>query len=139
AFPGSIYHGQRDSFIAKYDSAGQLLFAQNYGTAGDDLFLDIGGAASQQGLSVVGTSSDKFGNEPKGGLDLIVGSYNSEGQVRRLNQFGGLLDNVGTTLSMSDREIIVGGYTRDSFNEAVLAGGEDAFLAYMKNASAIDF
>jgi hypothetical protein len=131
--------GSSDAFIVRIDAAGQREISRSIGSAGRDVFLDAVGVGRTTQLVVTGFSTGQFEDVILGGRDAIVGSYNREGFVQRLDQYGNELDNVGTRVQFLDRALVVGGYTSGPVRTSLLsAGGEDVFLTYHMNASAVD-
>lgn len=136
AIGGSTSQGQTDAFIAKFDSAGQLLLATNIGSSGNDAF--VAAAGNGQNLEVAGYSDAKYEEVHMGGKDVIVASYNREAQIRRAEQFGNVFDNQATSMALLGNDLAVGGHTQGSLMDKTARGGQDAFLAYMQSASSVD-
>ena len=107
-------NGWIDTFIAKYDTSGNCIWAINMGGEYDDYCYSI---ALDENGKIYGTGS--FGrladfnptNEeniltPSGISDLYIASYNPDGNYNWAMQIGSELDEVGFSLDVDDFGII---------------------------------
>ncbi len=137
-FNDFINLGGTDGLIALFTREGELEAGRLYGTAGDDGLND---AVIDANFNVFSPGFTGFESEigaSGGGLDYLALSISDDMTLRRVNQFGGSLDQVGTAASRMTRGFFTGGYTRGQFFLEPNAGGEDAFVAYQQSASAIE-
>jgi hypothetical protein len=120
--PGGIYP---DMFVAKYDSSGNVLWAN--GTSTDyyagcwKIAIDRSGNSYIVG-DFVGNSID-FGsvsltNSANGSEDIFVVSYNTAGSLRWVKQAGGIGDDEALTVSSDNAGsiYIAGAFSSQAFN-----------------------
>ena len=65
--------GTFDVFVRRYDRAGKVIWATQFGTTGADLGMDV--AADATGFTVVGHTNGPLGGAAQGELDLFVRRY----------------------------------------------------------------
>jgi hypothetical protein len=65
--------GTSDVFVRRYDLAGEVIWASQFGTSDADLGMDV--AADAAGFTVVGHTSGSLGGAAQGELDLFVRRY----------------------------------------------------------------
>ena len=88
AFAGDENLGPYDMFLRRYDRDGSLIWARQFGTAGDDFFDAV--AVKRGGVFVSGYTGGELGGQPNGGdLDAFIRRYDYEGNVVWTRQFGG--------------------------------------------------
>ncbi len=149
AFGGTnlISTGAHDMFLAKYDSAGNLLWATSAGGANDDIGLHV--AVDGSGNSIVtgyfrnlcsfGTTNLNSGSATYS--DSYVAKYNSNGQLLWVRQIGGSTYDSGyVAVPDSGGDIYATGYfnTSASINGTVLSGASDeVYLAKFNSAGTL--
>ncbi|MCL2032123.1 MAG: hypothetical protein FWG96_02475 [Methanomassiliicoccaceae archaeon] len=86
-------NGSIDALIMKFDSAGNVLWASNYGGTGTDTFASVT-ATIDGGFVAVGNSQSPFSGSGwsvgnNGWADLIIFKFDSAGNVLWANNYGG--------------------------------------------------
>ena len=129
ALPGQISSGRDDAFICKFDSSGNLLWTQQFGTGGNDLAQGVAVDASGDAL-VVGYTSGIFpGQTYYGGQDAFVCKFNGSGDNLWTTQFGSNNDDTAQSLSVdTSGNAFVVGYTDGTFPGQTSSGGQDSFV-----------
>lgn len=120
--------GSYDAWVAKYDSDGNQLWLEQFGTAGDDAALGV--AVDDLGnYYLTGyTNGNLSGEGNAGSFDAWVAKYDSDGNQLWLEQFGTAeLDNV-YGISVSGNDVFVTGATEGSLGDTN-AGSFDAWIA----------
>lgn len=131
--------GNRDLFIAKYDSTGKLIWFRVMGTREHDIAyqIEVDSKGDNIFIGTIGDSSSHVGSNVVQGLDnndIVVAKHSSEGIPIWTRIFGGLGTNSGTAV-VSDNEdnLIVTGWFhgRAYFDNIsfVPAGRGDVFIA----------
>ena len=82
---GSIL-GPRDAWLAKFDSNGNELWRQQFGTAGVETAWALANDGSN--IYVVGDTSGDLGNSNQGGRDVYLAKFDSDGNQLWNRQFG---------------------------------------------------
>ncbi|NOK03842.1 hypothetical protein HNV27_19955 [Myxococcus xanthus] len=108
--------GGQDAFIARYDTAGNLQWVRQFGTAQTDRATAV--AADADGnVYVAGTtfgSLDFYTNA--GGMDYFIAKYDAAGNRLWLRQNGTQMDDFATGLAISAPDkLFFTGYTGGSF------------------------
>ncbi|MBU7583104.1 MAG: SBBP repeat-containing protein [Nostoc sp. TH1S01] len=79
--------GDRDAWVSKYDSNGNLLWSKQFGTSGAELVFDI--ATYGNNVYVTGNTTGALGdNTNQGGVDVFLAKYDSDGNQEWIKQFG---------------------------------------------------
>ncbi len=65
--------GTFDVFVRRYDRAGKVVWATQFGTSAEDMGMDV--AADAAGFTIVGHTNGSLGGPGKGDLDLLVRRY----------------------------------------------------------------
>ncbi len=65
--------GTFDVFVRRYDRAGKVVWATQFGTSAEDMGMDV--AADAAGFTIVGHTNGSLGGPGKGDLDLFVRRY----------------------------------------------------------------
>ena len=127
-FAGGIF----DIFVAKYDTDGQQLWVQQYGTSTDDapggLFVDPRGDVYVTGS----TAGALDGATPLGGVDVFITKLDANGSRLWTQLYGtedhdiGFLTPAGAAMDASGH-IVMAGNTRGALVEPPL-GDTDAFV-----------
>ncbi len=121
--------GGWDSYVLKYDSAGNVLWARQFGTSADDHSSDV--AADAQGnVYVVGDTWGAFpGQVSAGASDAFIRKYDSAGNVIWTSQFGsGSTDYALGVAVDSQGDVLVVGGTGAGLPGQTSAGYGDAFV-----------
>lgn len=127
---GGINAGSYDTWIAKYNSQGDRLWVEQFGTSGDDGSF-VGGMEidSSDNIFTVGYTNRNLGGDNAGAYDAWVAKYDSEGNQLWLEQFGTSELDYATDVS-ADRfgNLYVTGFTEGSLGDTN-AGSVDAWVA----------
>lgn len=147
---GNVYSGGRtdgsigganvggvDTFLAKQDAAGNLLWTRQYGTTGDDTRADMW--VDPQGnvyRAIVTTGS--LGGAHLGVQDIVVAKFDPNGNVVWATQVGTSGDDNASGGIWGDAQgnLYVTGYTTGSWG-GVNAGGQDAFVIKLSPPAAL--
>ncbi len=125
---GGANAGSHDTWLARYDSAGNLLWIRQIGTADADYLL----AATSDGTSgvcVTGYTGGSLGNPSAGGIDAWLARYDNAGNQLWIRQLGTSFDDYATAAaSDGSGSLFVGGWTTGSLGGQT-AGNADAWLA----------
>ena len=140
--------GDSSAFIAKYSSAGALVWVKNFGTTGNNSGFSIV-YSSEGGIIVTGSFDGTADFNPggtastltsAGGPDIFVCYYDAQGTFRWVKGFGGTGYDVGHNLTQADDgTICVTGYfsntvdfdTTESTCIFTSNGSTDAFILKM--------
>ncbi|MGD9125784.1 MAG: SBBP repeat-containing protein [Planctomycetia bacterium] len=122
--------GGADAFVRKYNENGQLLWARQWGTTGEDEGTDIAIDASGN-IYLLGTTEGEMAGPNAGGLDVFVRKYDSTGDLAWTKQFGTVGDDTGRRLMVDNLgNIYFTGYTSGNFaGPGTHMGENDIFLA----------
>ncbi|HUG68126.1 MAG TPA: SBBP repeat-containing protein [Pirellulaceae bacterium] len=120
--------GDNDAYVAKYDSAGNLLWLTQLGT---DQYENLEGLALYNGdVYVSGITEGVFpGEVSAGGSDALVVKLNSSGVVQWARQFGTASYDWANELAVDATGIYVTGLTGGALPGQTNQGSSDAFLA----------
>ena len=129
---GNTQSGNFDYLLAKYDSAGNLLWLKQSGvasqiTTGLAVVLDSSGNPIMTGITTAGL----HGNSQNGANDYYITKYDTNGTLIWLEQVGVASKDTGpmsVTLDSADN-VLVTGYTNGSLAGNTLTGQYDAFIA----------
>jgi hypothetical protein len=144
-------HGDHDILLMRVTSEGTCDWAIGVGGTGPDEAHDL--AIDTNGdLLVTGFFSDTVDFDPgagatslisRGGTDIFVARYGSDGSFKNVSQFGGLGDDAGNALAIrTDGDIVAGGsFSGGAVFGSVLApltlisaGGLDYFVARLSTS-----
>lgn len=131
---GGTTAGGVDAFISKLDSAGDLLWSRQLGSAGADDSLSI--AVDGLGcLYVAGFTSGDLGGPNAGGVsDAFLSKFSSEGDLQWSRQLGTPVDDSASGVSADELgNVFVVGTSYGPLGGAS-AGGYDVFLAQYNSA-----
>ena len=136
-FGGNISNGNKDCFVSKFDTIGNLIWSFNIGGSADDelLGLDIDNATGN--IYVVGyggnsyfsfkgktgsdgNSTNPFYNQFSGGTDMIIACYKPNGELVWFHRDGGDGDDKGIDVSVSNGKVA---YTGSFYKEMEFGGG----------------
>jgi hypothetical protein len=125
------HKGAEDIFIARYSSDGKKQWLEQLGTKASDLGLGI--AVDNKGNAYITgcTQEDLKPMAHKGGEDIFIARYSSDGKKQWLEQLGTKATDVGLGIAAdSSGNIFVTGYTAGDFNdETKMKGPLSVFLA----------
>ncbi|MCC6390308.1 MAG: hypothetical protein IT167_06880 [Bryobacterales bacterium] len=125
AFPGQTNSGLADLFLRKYDSAGNLLWTRQYGTAGDDyagsLILD------GSSIYIAGYTTGSLEGPNAGNVDAVLVKFDRNGNLIWARQFGTSGTDYGYTVAVDGTGVYVAGETFGALTGQI-AGQGDAFL-----------
>ncbi|MGK7948927.1 MAG: SBBP repeat-containing protein [Xenococcaceae cyanobacterium] len=124
---GGSNAGSYDTWVAKYDSDGDRLWIDQFGTTGDDAALGIDVDELGNYYLTGYTDGDLTGEGNAGSYDAWVAKYDSDGNELWLQQFGtSELDNA-YEVSVSGDNVFVTGVTEGSLG-STNAGSYDAWI-----------
>lgn len=98
---GGSNAGSDDAFLAKYDSAGSLLWTQQFGTSGSDVSSDLM-ADGEGNVYVLGQSAAGL-NEGSGATSAFVRKYDSAGALLWTQQLESLVSPLRAGVSADGR------------------------------------
>jgi len=129
-FPGQINFGQHDSFIRKYDSAGNEMWTRQFGTGNQDEPLGVN-LDSTGNVYIAGRTTGFFpGQETYVDTDAFITKYDSSGSLLWAHQFGTPNEDIAWDVlanNETDRVYVVGN-TYGEFPGQINLGYADAFL-----------
>jgi len=120
--------GDRDAFLRKYDSNGEVVWTRQFGTAAYDLAYALT-ADTDGGIYVVGWTTGAFddGGGSAGSVDAFVRKYDADGKVVWTRQFGTATFDYGEAVTAGPGGIYVAGQTWGQF-VGTNTGVIDAFV-----------
>jgi hypothetical protein len=119
-FTESFGQGKKDAFLLKTDKDGKQEWFKTYGSAGNEVALDVIPRQDSSGFLVTGYT-DTLG---KGKDDIFVIKTDAQGNVVWEQTYGDTLnERPGGIIQTQDGNYVVGGYT-ESFG----ASGKDVYL-----------
>ncbi|MCA9662057.1 MAG: SBBP repeat-containing protein, partial [Myxococcales bacterium] len=126
---GGEWFGSGDSFVAKLDTDGAVLWIRQLGTPKSDsltdLALDANGAIFVTGL----TTGFLDGNPALGGLDVFVSKFTNDGVKEWTRQYGTASDDFGDGIALAgDGGFWLAGATRGEFGGNPVIGLIDVFI-----------
>lgn len=130
-FPGQTNYGQHDSFIRKYDSAGNEMWTRQFGTDNQEEPLGVN-LDSIGNVYIVGRITGFFpGQESYVDTDAFITRYNSTGELLWTRQFGTPDEDVAwdVLVDYEANRIYVVGYTYGEFPNQTNLGYGDGFLS----------
>lgn len=127
---GGTSAGSYDAWLAKYNSQGDRLWLEQFGTGGDDgLFIGGMEVDSNDNIFAIGYTDSNLGGDNVGSYDAWVAKYDSDGNQLWLEQFGTPELDYATdvTANIADN-LYVTGFTEGSLGD-INAGSVDAWVA----------
>ncbi|MBZ4401185.1 MULTISPECIES: SBBP repeat-containing protein [unclassified Myxococcus] len=130
--------GGQDGFLAKYDSAGNLLWVRQFGSPQSEVVRGVAADANND-VYVVGSTTGSFGATHAGSTDLFIVKYNSAGVQQWRKQMGTTgsesIYGVATSrLASGAINVYVVGYTDAAFDLQTHQGGQDAIVVKFDGA-----
>lgn len=122
--------GSADSFVAKYDSTGTLLWTRQFGTNTQDQMTSITVDASGNSIAA-GSISGVLSGQPSagGGYDLFMRKYDPSGNEIWTRRFGSASSEFALGVSIvGSGNVAVAGNTQGTLSGQTSAGGTDAFV-----------
>jgi hypothetical protein len=120
AFPGQTNSGLADIYLRKYDSAGNLLWTRQYGTAGDEYasYLALDGAF----IYVAGYTTGSVEGLNAGGVDAVLAKFDENGNLVWARQFGTSGTDYGYTVAVDGTGVYVAGETFGALTGQIAGG-----------------
>jgi len=116
--------GQRDIFVAKYDSAGERLWLRQYGTAGDEMCSGVAVDEETECFYAVGFSGGDMVGDYAGGQDAFVIQFDCDGTWLWGRSIGSSADDAANTVAADAEGCYVGGkagwYLGDSYIDGAM-------------------
>lgn len=106
---GSPLKSEKDAILAKYDSAGKLLWTKTLGAADDAIGYSL--AVSDDGkVAVAGSTTGRINADVKGGTDSFVTVYDAKGVEQWTRQSGTTLDDkaMGVAFDAAGNVVVAG-------------------------------
>jgi hypothetical protein len=135
---GSGNAGGNDAFLAKYDSAGTIVWTKQLGTSGSDIASGVAIDSSNNVYITGNTLGDLGGSGNAGGADAFLAKYDSAGNIvwtKQLRTIGN--DKAQGVAVDSNNNVYITGYTSGDLGGSGNAGVFDAFLAKYDSAGTI--
>jgi hypothetical protein len=134
ALPGQTSSGSCDTFIRKYDGAGNELWTRQFGSNGADWADGVAVDASGSALVVGHTDSALPGQTSSGLWDAFIRKYDNAGNVVWTRQFGSNSGDLvyGVAVDSSGSALVVGN-TDGALPGQTSNGGKDAFIVNYEN------
>ncbi len=130
--------GSYDTWVAKYDSVGNQIWLEQFGTEGDDsvLYGDIE-VYSNGDIFLTGYTDSDLGGENAGSYDTWVAKYDSNGNEQWIQQFGTADFDYAHDISGDNAgHLYVTGITEGSLG-ATNAGAADSWVAKLDTNSGV--
>jgi hypothetical protein len=130
ALPGHTNLGGFDAFLRKYDSAGTVLWTQQFGTNTGDYasWVTVDGSGNAYVVGMTGGSMS--GQAFAGANDAFVRKYDGTGVEQWTRLMGSSGDDYATTVSVeTSGSLVLAGFTNGTLPGQISAGGDDAFVA----------
>ena len=134
---GAPNAGETDGFIAWYDSMGNQLWIDQFGTPGVDGLADVTTDTAGD-VIVTGYSAGSAGGPNSGEYDAMVVKYSRSGERLWIRQFGTeMRDYIAGVVLIGTSGMLVCGATRGALG-GPNSGEEDVFLARIEEPCAAD-
>ena len=136
---GATSAGGLDIFLAKFDSSGNRIFTQQFGTNQDD--IGYGVVVDNSGnIYITGSTKGILGSSSFGLLDVFLAKFNSSWVNQFIVQFGSGQDDVGYSIGLSGVDnIYITGSTAGNLPGNTSSGLTDIFLAKFNSSGANQF
>ena len=126
--------GLYDTWISKFDSDGNQLWIQQFGSPDYEFTWDVDTDSEGNVYSVGWTAGSLGSNANAGFYDVFLAKYDTDGNQQWIEQFGSAGSDHGFGLDIDSNDTIyVTGYTDDLLGESNaggdIVGADDAFVA----------
>ena len=131
---GGANLGLRDAWLTKYDSNGNQLWSEQFGTAGIESIWSIANDGSN--IYVVGDTSGDLANTNQGGRDVYLAKFDSDGNQQWIQQFGSSKLDLSYGITTDSRgHIYITGQTLDDLGGPNNNTGQNFFKTAEVNQS----
>ena len=123
----SINFGKNDGFLTKIDSSGNILWARQFGTPGEE---DVQWCAMDNlgGIYLTGSTTGDLAGKNSGKEDIFVMKYDTEGKMLWSKQFGTDSTDIARSIYVNKKGgIYITGDTRGKLGKSA-AGSNDCFI-----------
>ncbi|MDJ0533964.1 MAG: SBBP repeat-containing protein [Xenococcaceae cyanobacterium MO_207.B15] len=129
--------GSYDGFLAKYDSEGNQVWTEQFGSSGDDEVTNIF-VSEDDYIYVTGFTNGNLGGESDGSYDAFAAKYDSDGNQIWIEQFGSSGTEQAKSIAVDPLldNVYVTGVT-DSSLGAFNQGAFDGWVAILNSDSGI--
>jgi hypothetical protein len=133
AFLGQTHTGNRDAFVCKFDTAGNLLWVNQFGSTAHDQAYGVG-VDAESNIYVAGWTEGTLPNQKRmGSSDAFARKYNADGRELWTYQFGSSrYDEIRGAAIEAAGLLYVVGRTEGALPGQTRIGGGDAFVAKLK-------
>jgi hypothetical protein len=126
--------GSFDNWLAKFDSLGNILWLEQFGTAGEDepfdLFID-----TNDNIFLTGYTNSNLGGQNAGSFDAWAALFDTEGNQQWIQQFGtSTWDQAYALTGDNNGSLYITGVTQGSLGN-INAGSFDAWVAKLNAAT----
>lgn len=130
--------GLYDAFLTKYDTNGNQVWIEQFGTKGDDsLFYNGLAIDANDNLFLAGHTDGKFSRTNAGSYDTWVARYNVDGNRQWIRQFGSADLDYGYGITTDkNNNLYVTGITEGSLGD-INAGSADIWVAQLSTTGTI--
>ena len=121
--------GEKDAFIARYDSQGKMVWSRSLGAAEEAEGLAIAVSDTGQIAMTGKTTSDLTSSAVGGEADSFVTLYDEDGIEQWTRERAATFDDQANAIAFtSDGSLVIGGTTSSSMTNDALTGGSDSFI-----------
>jgi hypothetical protein len=129
SLPGNVSSGQLDIFLARFDSSGNQVFIEQFGTTGNDIGYGVRVDSSRNSYVTGATFGSLDGNTSSGLFDVFLTKFDPAGTKLFTGQFGTDRDDFGYGIALdSSANIYITGSTEGILGASAF-GLSDVFLA----------
>ncbi len=134
---GSPLKSDKDAVLAKYDSAGKLLWSKSLGAADDASGYSIAVSADGK-IAVAGSTTGRISADVKGGADSFVTVFDSKGVEQWTRQSGTSADDKATSVAFdASGNVIVAGTTKGPLAGAAQGSWDGYVQSYDASGAAV--
>jgi hypothetical protein len=138
SLPGWTNLGGKDIFLAKFDSSGNQIFVNQFGTNQDDVAYGIA-IDSSGNIYITGSTGGTLGTTSAGGLDIFLAKFDYSGNSIFTQQFGTNQDDTGYgVIADNSGNIYITGSTKGILGSSSF-GQLDVFLAKFNSSGGNQF
>lgn len=115
-FEGTSNSGGTDGFVIKFSNSGDILWIKQFGTPNIDQVWRVA-VDQDNNIYVCGMTEGAFpGNSSGGGQDILVGKFNSDGEILWIKQLGGSGDQNGfDVFAFNNHQLYIAGKSDTAF------------------------